>query len=83
MRLDIKRGPGLSIPVPLSQKGGEMAEARLVFDLVCGQVVDADIVEHRSDYEGERYYFCCEHCKATFDRNPKLYVRTQAHGPFH
>lgn len=60
-----------------------MAEATLVIDVICGQVVDADFVKYHSDYEGERYFFCCEHCKATFDRDPEHFVRTQAYGPYH
>ncbi len=69
--------------VGLGRMGGNMAEATLVIDLVCGQVVDADFTKHHSDYDGGRYFFCCEHCQATFDLEPERYVRSQRHGPYH
>ena len=60
-----------------------MKEATLVIDLVCGQIIDADAAEHHSDYDSERYFFCCELCQEAFDANPKLYIRAQDRGPFH
>jgi xanthine dehydrogenase accessory factor len=48
-------------------------------DPVCGMTVDTDRAKHRSEYEGESFYFCCARCKQTFDLNPAQYpVRTEA-----
>ncbi|MHB1708374.1 MAG: YHS domain-containing protein [Thermoplasmataceae archaeon] len=42
-------------------------------DPVCGmKVSDASFT---SNYAGKTYYFCCEHCKQTFDQNPIKYTR--------
>jgi Cu+-exporting ATPase len=32
--------------------------------------------EHRSDFEGQTYYFCCAGCKHSFDKEPQRYVET-------
>jgi xanthine dehydrogenase accessory factor len=43
------------------------AQAR---DPVCGMLVEIATAVHRSEMSGETVYFCCRHCKETFDRNP-------------
>lgn len=43
-------------------------------DPVCGMTVD-DSTEIKSNYKGEEYFFCCEHCKTQFDSNPIKYTR--------
>jgi xanthine dehydrogenase accessory factor len=43
-------------------------------DPVCGMVVDPTTARHRSEVAGRLYYFCCAHCKDTFDRDPSRYV---------
>jgi YHS domain-containing protein len=30
------------------------------------------------DYEGKRYYFCCEGCKPKFEKNPAKWIATPA-----
>jgi len=42
------------------------AEAR---DPICGMLVEIATAVHRSEAGGETVYFCCRHCKETFDRN--------------
>lgn len=29
-----------------------------------------------STYKGKKYFFCCESCKPTFDKDPQKYVKT-------
>lgn len=41
-------------------------------DPVCGMKVDEKGA--RSEYGGKTYYFCCEGCKRSFDREPEKYV---------
>jgi xanthine dehydrogenase accessory factor len=42
------------------------AEAR---DPICGMLVEIATAVHRSEAGGETVFFCCRHCKETFDRN--------------
>ncbi len=44
-------------------------------DVVCGMMVDEKSAKWTSDYQGKKYYFCNERCKATFDKNPKHFVK--------
>ena len=45
-----------------------------VKDPVCGMMVDTEsAVKHV--YKGNVYYFCCEHCLATFKANPEKYIK--------
>jgi membrane fusion protein, copper/silver efflux system len=43
-------------------------------DPVCGMDVDAAKDTPKSEYKGQTYYFCSEHCKKSFDANPEKYV---------
>ena len=38
---------------------------------VMGEPIDPNVY---TDYEGRRIYFCCEICKATFEKDPAKYV---------
>jgi xanthine dehydrogenase accessory factor len=38
-------------------------------DPICGMLVDIASAVHRSEVRGEPVYFCCRHCKETFDRD--------------
>lgn len=42
-------------------------------DLVCGMKVDT-ATSPKSTNQGNDYFFCCDKCKATFDRKPSLYI---------
>jgi len=46
----------------------------LAKDPVCGMEVDEKKAKYTSRYMGKTYYFCCEMCKATFDRDPAKYT---------
>ncbi len=42
-------------------------------DPVCGMQVDKLQAETEglvSEYQGQKYYFCCKDCKQTFDKDP-------------
>jgi Cu+-exporting ATPase len=54
-----------------------MKPEMLVIDPVCGQVVDAEAVKQRSRHEGKTDHFCCEHCKETFETDPKRFAVTE------
>jgi YHS domain-containing protein len=47
-------------------------------DLACGKMVVISVAAKAttmSEYRGTKYYFCCPHCKARFDKNPESYVQ--------
>ena len=47
-------------------------------DPVCGMKVDDQKAASQSTYEGNTYYFCCEDCKAKFDKDPQQYASKNA-----
>lgn len=49
-----------------------------VKDPVCGMDVHPDTSEHRSEHDGQNYYFCSGHCRATFEASPQTHLDPQA-----
>jgi YHS domain-containing protein len=43
-------------------------------DPVCSMDVDEKDAAASADYEGDRYYFCCEECRDRFVADPERYV---------
>ncbi|HXF61054.1 MAG TPA: YHS domain-containing protein [Caldilineaceae bacterium] len=54
-----------------------MAQVR---DVVCGMMVDTETAQHKSEYQGQTYYFCAAGCKRAFDQNPEKYLGTESAG---
>jgi xanthine dehydrogenase accessory factor len=52
---------------PAPGRAGSENEAR---DPICGMRVEIATAAHRSEVAGRTVYFCCAHCKDTFDRDP-------------
>lgn len=50
----------------------------VVKDPVCGMDVDPATSEHRSDHDGQTYFFCSGHCQAKFAANPASYLDPHA-----
>src|ERR1700733_14778601 len=44
-------------------------------DPICGMSVDVSSAKHRSEYEGQSFYFCCAGCKTKFDAEPTRYIQ--------
>jgi YHS domain-containing protein len=42
-----------------------------VVDVVCGEVFPPSLAVFRSELDGQKYWFCCETCKKTFDAAPE------------
>jgi YHS domain-containing protein len=40
--------------------------------------VDTERTPYRSVYKGSVYYFCSQHCKKAFEKDPGFYLK---HGP--
>jgi YHS domain-containing protein len=51
----------------------------MAIDPVCGMEVDESKTTYISEFEGKKYYFCCGHCKAEFDKNPHKYLHSKHH----
>jgi YHS domain-containing protein len=45
-----------------------------VVDPVCGMQMDPEEAADATEYNGEVYYFCSDHCKEKFDRGPTDYA---------
>ena len=45
-------------------------------DPVCGIERDEDLATIH-EYDGKKYYFCCEGCKSIFARKPGKYSKRQ------
>jgi xanthine dehydrogenase accessory factor len=43
-------------------------------DPVCNMLVEIAAARHRSQYEGQNYYFCCPACKRLFEADPGAYL---------
>ncbi len=56
----------------VSETGTEMkaAEAGLVC-IVTGEEADPEVF---TEYNGKKYYFCCEKCQKLFKKNPPKYI---------
>ena len=44
-------------------------------DPVCGMQVDEKKAPASSTYQGERYVFCGQKCKESFDKSPESYAK--------
>jgi xanthine dehydrogenase accessory factor len=55
-------------------RGAGTAQPAEAIDPICGMSVTIATAEHRSDFEGQTYYFCCAGCKHSFDKEPQHYV---------
>lgn len=42
-------------------------------DPVCGMEVNTNTA-HKSEFQGQTYYFCSLECKLAFDSNPQEYI---------
>ncbi len=50
------------------------AATSAVKDPVCGMTVDPATAKHRSDFEGQTYYFCGAGCRQKFTADPHKYL---------
>ncbi len=57
---------------PTSSKPGD--KAVIAVDPICKRTVGVADAEHVAEYDGRRFYFCCEHCQRTFERDPQRYA---------
>ncbi len=53
--------------------------ATTVKDPVCGMDIDPATATGKSEYKGQRYYFCSLGCKKSFDQAPEKYLSYDEH----
>ena len=56
------------------------AEKALAKDPVCGMSVDPVTAQHRFDYDGTTYFFCCAGCRTKFVGDPVRYLGPKSAG---
>jgi len=53
----------------------------MAIDPVCGMQVDEKTAAHKSEHDGQTYYFCAPGCKRSFDQNPDKHLAASGSGP--
>jgi xanthine dehydrogenase accessory factor len=43
-------------------------------DPICGMMVAIGMAKHKSEFQGNSFYFCCADCKQKFDKQPDKYA---------
>ncbi len=61
-------------PLDLQSLLASPASAGEAIDPVCGMSVQIAGAEHWTEYNGQRFYFCCAGCKESFEQNPEQYL---------
>src|SRR5688572_24000264 len=56
-----------------SKKEAVSAEA-MAKDPVCGMSVTVATAKHKTEHQGQTYYFCCNGCKTKFEAEPQKYL---------
>jgi xanthine dehydrogenase accessory factor len=51
-----------------------VSNSETAIDPVCGMIVEIGTARHRTNLDGQDYYFCCPACKRLFERNPQEYL---------
>jgi xanthine dehydrogenase accessory factor len=54
--------------------GASTTQVAEAIDPICKMTVTIDTATYVSEFEGQRYYFCCAGCKQTFDADPAAYA---------
>lgn len=56
----------------------EAQAAAKVTDPVCGMQIEPAKAAAKSQYKGQTYYFCSDHCKRKFDAAPESFVKKES-----
>lgn len=64
-----------------SQRAGSMAGNENIFiNPVCGVPVEKSSAKHIINYKEKDYYFCCDGCKVSFEKEPEKYALVEEGG---
>ena len=61
-----------------TRQGGSPMSAATVVDPVCGMTIDPAGAARSIEYDETTYFFCSEHCAASFEADPGKYAGTSA-----
>lgn len=50
-------------------------------DPVCGMSVTIEGAQHKTEHQGQTYYFCCDGCRTKFEANPQKYLAPKTEAP--
>ncbi|MDQ7251333.1 heavy metal translocating P-type ATPase [Dongia sedimenti] len=50
-------------------------------DPVCGMSVTIEGAQHKTEHQGQTYYFCCNGCRTKFETDPQKYLAPKAEAP--
>jgi xanthine dehydrogenase accessory factor len=59
---------------PAEKPDTPAAEPTTAIDPICNMTVAIADARYTAEHEGKRYYFCCQHCQRTFEKEPQRYV---------
>ncbi len=60
------------------QQAAAGRQAKELQDPVCGMALAAAGAQHSSEYKGERYFFCSDQCRRSFEKSPGQYLNKAA-----
>ena len=63
----VQFGRNKSRPIPAPSLPIVTVETK---DPICGMLVNPSQAKYQSEYQDRTFYFCCAHCKHTFDKDP-------------
>jgi xanthine dehydrogenase accessory factor len=77
-----RRGPSVNQEPPHidskehlgTSQATSISNTETAIDPVCGMIVEIATARHRSNLDGQDFYFCCPACKRLFERNPQEYL---------
>lgn len=46
----------------------------MAIDPICKMMVNENMTDFKSEYNGKSYYFCCVGCKKSFDSTPEKFI---------
>ena len=52
-----------------AKRGVEVSRPETAIDPICNMTVDVADARYTSEFQGQRYYFCCAHCQRTFEQS--------------
>lgn len=74
---------GTAFAAPVAKPAVKARPAALVCPVTGETIASVKDAVGSSVYKGKTYYFCCESCKPTFDKNPAKYVKTASAAKAH
>ncbi len=63
----LKKAPAASVASPT-------VAPVVATDPICQMTVTIADARYTAEHEGRRYYFCCQHCQRTFEKEPQRYA---------